>query len=150
MENRIYGSSAHHNHHHHHQQQQQHHQPQQLHHQHTAHKRPPPAPAATVTRQLVFTVRLDAPAGGGPLGITLSGSEDQQKPILISALLEDGCAFSTGQISVGDCLLAINGDSVQDVPLSRATKLLQQGIGSGAAVVELKLSRNIAGESDLL
>lgn len=127
MENRIYGSAAHH-------------------HQHnTSHKRTVPAPVAAVTHQLVFTVRLDAPSNGGPLGITLSGSEDLQKPILISALLEDGCAFSTGQIGVGDCLLAINGESVQDVPLSRATKLLQQGIGSGAAVVELKLSRNISG-----
>lgn len=128
MENRIYGSTGHH----HQPQQQQLHQPSPCH-LATSHN-----PA---THQLVFKVRLDA--HGGPLGITLSGSEDQQKPILISGLLEDGCAYSTRQICVGDCLLAINGESVQDVPLSRATQLLQQGIGGSA--VELKLTRNIGG-----
>lgn len=172
MESRIYGSAAHghhhinhshhhqHNHHLHQQQQQYHHQ--QPHHQHTlrhnplhhhqphhqhAAPLPPPPSAATTTHQLVFTVRLDA--NGGPLGITLSGSESEQKPILISALLEAGCAALTGQIAVGDALLAINGESVQAGPLSRATRLLQQSIGGGGQqqqqVVELKLARNISG-----
>lgn len=94
------------------------------------------------THQLVFNVALET--NGGPLGITLAGSEDLQKPILISGLIEDGCAFNTQQISVGDCLLAINGDSVQEIPLSQATKLLQQHNIAGT-VVDLKLSRNICG-----
>lgn len=93
------------------------------------------------THQLVFNVRLEP--NGGPLGITLAGSEDLQKPILISGLIEDGCAFNTRQISIGDCLLAINGESVQDVPLSQATKLLQN---IGISLVELKLARNICGK----
>lgn len=107
---------------------------------------PPPMESRIYgTHQLVFNVQLDP--NGGPLGITLSGSEDMQKPILISGLIEDGCAFNTRQINVGDCLLAINGESVQDVPLSRATKLLQN---IGANSVELKMSRNICGNNNII
>lgn len=71
----------------------------------------------------VFNVQL-AP-NGGPLGITLAGNEDGQKPIVISGLQEGGIAFNTGQIQVGDTLLAINNESVIGIPLSSATKLLQ-------------------------
>lgn len=92
------------------------------------------------THQLVMNVRLEA--NGGPLGITLSGSEDSQKPISISAVIEGGIAHSSGQIMTGDCLLAINGESVQAKPLSHATKLLQH-LGN---IVDLKISRNINGK----
>lgn len=83
----------------------------------------------------VFNVQLLP--NGGPLGITLAGNEDGQKPIVISGLQEGGIAFKTGQIQVGDTLLAINNDSVIGVPLSSATKLLQVQDG----VIELRLSR---------
>lgn len=88
----------------------------------------------------IFDVRLEA--NGGPLGITLAGSEDQQKPILISALLDGGVAQSTRQLRVGDQLLAVNGESVQNTPLSHATKLLQKTIEN---IVELKISRPFVG-----
>lgn len=93
------------------------------------------------THQLVTNVRLEI--NGGPLGITLSGS-DSNKPILISAVLSGGIAEASNQISVGDCLLAINGESVQGKPLSHATKLLQN-LGN---IVDLKVSRNINGKLD--
>ena len=89
---------------------------------------------------LVFDVRLEK--NGGALGITLAGSEELHKPIVISGLLEDGVAFNTGQIQIGDCLLAINGENVQDLALSHATKLLQN-LGD---IIDLKLSRNITGK----
>ena len=92
------------------------------------------------THQLVVNVRLEI--NGGPLGITLSGSEDANKPILISAVLDGGIAENSRQIHVGDCLLAINGESVQAKPLSHATKLLQN-LGN---IVDLKISRNINGK----
>lgn len=95
------------------------------------------------THQLVMNVRL-AP-NGGPLGITLSGSEDCNKAILISAVLSAGVAEASNQINVGDCLLAINGESVQGKPLSHATKLLQN-LGN---IVDLKISRNISGKDNL-
>lgn len=41
---------------------------------------------ADLNNQLVFNVRLEP--NGGPLGLTLSGSEDLQKPILLSGLNE--------------------------------------------------------------
>ena len=75
---------------------------------------------------------------GGPLGVTLAGNEDGQKPIVISGLQEGGVASNTGQIQVGDTLLAINNESVIGVPLSIATKLLQVQND----IIELRLSRN--------
>lgn len=74
---------------------------------------------------------------GGPLGITLAGNEDSQKPIVISGLEEGGIAFNTGQIQIGDILLAINNESVSGIPLMEAKKLLQ----ANTSVIELKLSR---------
>lgn len=90
--------------------------------------------------QLVVNVRLEI--NGGPLGITLSGSEDATKPILISAVSEGGIAYNSRKIHIGDCLLAINGESVQAKPLSHATKLLHN-LGN---MVDLKVSRSINGK----
>lgn len=84
----------------------------------------------------VFNVQLCP--NGGPLGITLAGNEDGQKPIVISGLQDGGVAFNTGQIQIGDTLLAINNESVIGIPLSSATKLLQ----GQNEVVELRLSRS--------
>lgn len=87
----------------------------------------------------VFNVKLQQPNPMGPLGITLSGNEDGQKPIIISGLAENGIAANTGQIQIGDALLAINNESVIGLPLSSATKLLQiQNVDT----IELRLSRN--------
>ena len=83
----------------------------------------------------VFNVQLNP--NGGPLGITLAGNEDGQKPIVISGLQDGGVAFNTGQIQVGDTLLAINNETVIGIPLSSATKLLQVQND----VIELRLSR---------
>lgn len=74
---------------------------------------------------------------GGPLGITLAGNEDGQKAIVISGVVDGGIASQTGQIAVGDVLLAINNESVIGVPLSNAKKLLQ----TQNETIELKLSR---------
>lgn len=111
---------------------------------------------ADLNNQLVFNVRLEP--NGGPLGLTLSGSEDLQKPILLSGLNEGkrelqlepnrltgyyfsvisgGIAANSEQLRIGDCLLAINGESVVGMPLSTATKLLQQS----NQIIDLQLSR---------
>lgn len=88
-----------------------------------------------VNQPNVFNVQLHP--DGGPLGITLAGNEDGQKPIVISGLQDGGIAFNTGQIQIGDTLLAINNESVIGIPLSNATKLLQ----IQNDVIELRLSR---------
>ncbi|KAH8258922.1 hypothetical protein KR038_003860, partial [Drosophila bunnanda] len=86
--------------------------------------------------QIIFTVRLEPK--GGLLGITLAGSEDVTKPITISGLVEGGIAHKNGQIHVGDQLLAIDEHSVQGMPLSHATSLLQN-LGE---LVDLKILRS--------
>jgi glutamate receptor-interacting protein len=83
----------------------------------------------------VFNVQLHP--NGGPLGITLAGNEDGQKPIVISGLQDGGIASNTGQLQVGDTLLAINNESVIGIPLSSATKLLQVQNDT----IDLRLSR---------
>jgi hypothetical protein len=94
----------------------------------------------------VFNVKLQQPVPAGPLGITLSGNEDGQKPIVISGLAENGIAAKTGQIQIGDTLLAINSESVIGLPLSSATKLLQ---AQNSDDIELRLSRHNNNNSTL-
>uniref|UniRef100_A0A8C6QW47 Glutamate receptor interacting protein 2 n=1 Tax=Nannospalax galili TaxID=1026970 RepID=A0A8C6QW47_NANGA len=62
---------------------------------------------------------------GGPLGITISGTEEPFDPIIISGLTKRGLAERTGAIHVGDRILAINSVSLKGRPLSEAIHLLQ-------------------------
>ncbi|XP_055912901.1 glutamate receptor-interacting protein 2 isoform X2 [Eupeodes corollae] len=99
---------------------------------------PPPMESkiyGTSHHQTIFTVRLEPK--GGLLGITLAGSEETSSPISISGMVEGGIAYKTGQLQVGDQLLAINDESVQGMPLSYATKMLQKL----SEIVDLKILR---------
>uniref|UniRef100_A0A336K412 CSON000472 protein n=1 Tax=Culicoides sonorensis TaxID=179676 RepID=A0A336K412_CULSO len=82
-----------------------------------------------------FVVKLEK--NHGPLGITLAGSEQAGQPITISAIADGGLAQKTGEIDIGDQLLAVNGQNVQNMALSDATKLLHKFND----VVYLQLSR---------
>ncbi|XP_076344029.1 glutamate receptor-interacting protein 1-like isoform X3 [Tachypleus tridentatus] len=84
---------------------------------------------------VVYTVELVR--HGGPLGITISGTEEPFEPIVISGLTNDGLAEKTGAIHVGDRLLAINGQSLRGKPLSEAILMLQ----NSGDVVTLKISK---------
>ncbi|KAJ3643689.1 hypothetical protein Zmor_026386 [Zophobas morio] len=86
---------------------------------------------------VVYTVELHR--YGGPLGITISGSEDCQEPIVLSRLTEGGLAEKTGALHVGDRILAINGESLENRPLSDAIRLLQ----TSGDRVQLKIARHI-------
>ncbi|XP_019871732.1 glutamate receptor-interacting protein 2 isoform X2 [Aethina tumida] len=86
---------------------------------------------------VVYTVELHR--YGGPLGITISGSEDCLDPIVLSRLTEGGLAEKTGALHVGDRILAINGESLEHRPLSDAIRLLQ----TSGDRVQLKIARNI-------
>lgn len=90
------------------------------------------------SRTVVYTVELAR--HGGPLGITIAGSEEPFEPITISGLTEGGLAEQTGALHVGDRLLAISGESLRGKPLSEAIALLQ---GSGD-IVTLKIARTIS------
>ncbi|KAJ8373602.1 hypothetical protein SKAU_G00041820 [Synaphobranchus kaupii] len=72
---------------------------------------------------IIYTVELKR--YGGPLGITISGTEEPFDPIIISSLTTGGLAERTGAIHVGDRILAINSNSLKGKPLSEAIHLLQ-------------------------
>ncbi|XP_066500519.1 glutamate receptor-interacting protein 2a isoform X1 [Hoplias malabaricus] len=72
---------------------------------------------------VIFTVELKR--HGGPLGITISGTEEPFNPILISSLTRNGLAHRTGALHIGDRVLAINNVSLKGKPLSEAIHLLQ-------------------------
>ncbi|CAN8001135.1 unnamed protein product, partial [Ixodes hexagonus] len=88
------------------------------------------------TGAVVFTVELAR--HGGPLGITISGTEEPFDPIIISGLTEGGLAERTGALHVGDRILAINGQSLRGKPLSEAILSLQ----NSGDVVTLKISKS--------
>ncbi|GCC37855.1 hypothetical protein chiPu_0016363 [Chiloscyllium punctatum] len=75
------------------------------------------------TGAIIYTVELKR--YGGPLGITISGTEEPFDPIVISALTKKGLAERTGAIHIGDRILAINTVSLKGKPLSEAIHLLQ-------------------------
>ncbi|VEN58702.1 unnamed protein product [Callosobruchus maculatus] len=94
-------------------------------------------PAKPVVDEVIYTVELRR--GGGPLGITVSGSEDCVEPVVLSRLTEGGLAEKTGALHVGDRILAINGESLEHKPLSEAIRLLQTPTDR----VQLKIARTI-------
>nr|XP_009859030.2 glutamate receptor-interacting protein 2 isoform X2 [Ciona intestinalis] len=85
-----------------------------------------------------YTVELKR--HGGPLGITISGTEETFDPIIISGLTPGGLADRTGAIHEGDKILSINNVSLRAKPLSDAIDLLQN---AGESVV-LKIKRQIS------
>uniref|UniRef100_A0A673HPE3 Glutamate receptor-interacting protein 2-like n=1 Tax=Sinocyclocheilus rhinocerous TaxID=307959 RepID=A0A673HPE3_9TELE len=71
---------------------------------------------------IIYTVELKR--YGGPLGITISGTEEPFDPIIISGLTKRGLAERTGAIHVGDRILAINSVSLKGKPLRHLKKNL--------------------------
>lgn len=85
---------------------------------------------------VTYTVELQK--YGGPLGITISGTEEPFDPILISGLTEGGLAERTGALHIGDRILAINGSSLRGRPLSDAISMLQ----NAGETVTLRITRS--------
>uniref|UniRef100_A0A8C2YY73 Glutamate receptor interacting protein 2 n=1 Tax=Cyclopterus lumpus TaxID=8103 RepID=A0A8C2YY73_CYCLU len=88
---------------------------------------------------IIYTVELKR--YGGPLGITISGTEEPFDPITISGLTKRGLAERTGAIHVGDRILAINSVSLKGKPLSEAIHLLQMA----GETVTLKIKKQLDG-----
>lgn len=86
---------------------------------------------------VVYTVEMQR--NGGPLGITISGSDDLFEPMFVSGLTEGGLAERTNAIHVGDIILAINNVSLRGKSLSEAIELLQ----NADDMVTLKISRKL-------
>jgi len=85
---------------------------------------------------VVYTVELVR--RGGPLGITISGTESPNDPIFISGLAEGGLAERTGALHIGDRLLAINGRSLHGKLSSESIEILQ----NSGDVVTLKIGKS--------
>ena len=86
---------------------------------------------------VIYTVEMQR--NGGPLGITISGSDDLFEPMFVSGLTEGGLAERTNAIHTGDIILAINNTSLRGKSLSEAIELLQ----SADDMVTLKISRKL-------
>uniref|UniRef100_A0A671TK29 Glutamate receptor interacting protein 2 n=1 Tax=Sparus aurata TaxID=8175 RepID=A0A671TK29_SPAAU len=92
---------------------------------------------------IIYTVELKR--YGGPLGITISGTEEPFDPITISGLTKRGLAERTGAIHVGDRILAINSVSLKGKPLSEAIHLLQMA----GETVTLKIKKQLDSKSEV-
>uniref|UniRef100_A0A3Q3G577 Glutamate receptor interacting protein 2b n=1 Tax=Labrus bergylta TaxID=56723 RepID=A0A3Q3G577_9LABR len=93
---------------------------------------------------IIYTVELKR--YGGPLGITISGTEEPFDPITISGLTKRGLAERTGAIHVGDRILAINSVSLKGKPLSEAIHLLQMA----GETVTLKIKKQLDSKDEKL
>uniref|UniRef100_H3BXP3 Glutamate receptor interacting protein 2 n=1 Tax=Tetraodon nigroviridis TaxID=99883 RepID=H3BXP3_TETNG len=91
-------------------------------------------------RQAASFYTVELKRYGGPLGITISGTEEPFDPITISGLTKRGLAERrTGAIHVGDRILAINSVSLKGKPLSEAIHLLQMA----GETVTLKIKKQL-------
>uniref|UniRef100_A0A673A762 Glutamate receptor interacting protein 2a n=1 Tax=Sphaeramia orbicularis TaxID=375764 RepID=A0A673A762_9TELE len=91
---------------------------------------------------IIYTVELKR--YNGPLGITISGTEEPFDPIVISGLTKKGLAERTGAIHIGDRVLAINGVSLKGKPLSEAIHLLQMAGESVTLKIKKQTDRTLA------
>ncbi|XP_043078380.1 glutamate receptor-interacting protein 2 isoform X2 [Puntigrus tetrazona] len=96
---------------------------------------------------IIYTVELKR--YGGPLGITISGTEEPFDPIIISGLTKRGLAERTGAIHVGDRILAINSVSLKGKPLSEAIHLLQMAGESVTLKIKKQTDDDKNKENDL-
>uniref|UniRef100_A0A667ZT81 Glutamate receptor interacting protein 2a n=1 Tax=Myripristis murdjan TaxID=586833 RepID=A0A667ZT81_9TELE len=96
---------------------------------------------------IIYTVELKR--YNGPLGITISGTEEPFDPIVISGLTKKGLAERTGAIHIGDRVLAINGVSLKGKPLSEAIHLLQMAGESVTLKIKKQADRTLF-ENDCL
>ncbi|XP_061837214.1 glutamate receptor-interacting protein 2-like isoform X2 [Nerophis lumbriciformis] len=91
---------------------------------------------------IIYTVELKR--YNGPLGITISGTEEPFDPIVISGLTKKGLAERTGAIHIGDRVLAINGVSLKGKTLSEAIHLLQMAGESVTLKIKKQADRLLA------
>uniref|UniRef100_A0A1I7XN38 PDZ domain-containing protein n=1 Tax=Heterorhabditis bacteriophora TaxID=37862 RepID=A0A1I7XN38_HETBA len=71
------------------------------------------------------TVRVVKYDGNG-LGISIKGGRDNNIPIIISKIFKGMAADHTGELFVGDTILAVNGESLVDATHDDAVKALKR------------------------
>lgn len=58
------------------------------------------------------------------MGISITGGKEHGLPILISEIHEDGPAWRSGQLYVGDSILAVNKHDLRDIKHAQAVQIL--------------------------
>lgn len=71
-------------------------------------------------RRVVRVVKED----GKGLGISIKGGRENRMPVLISKIFEGMAAEATGQLRVGDAILAVNDQDMSDVTHDEAVQAL--------------------------
>ncbi|KAK6026706.1 PDZ/DHR/GLGF domain protein [Ostertagia ostertagi] len=71
------------------------------------------------------TVRVVKYDGNG-LGISIKGGRDNNMPIIISKIFKGMAADATGELFVGDTILAVNGESLIDATHDDAVRALKR------------------------
>jgi len=71
------------------------------------------------------TFSIELASKNESLGITMSGSEYPFEPIIVTGMSEDGLAYKSNAIQIGDMLLAINETSLRGKTLAESYDLLQ-------------------------
>ncbi|XP_026328540.1 Golgi-associated PDZ and coiled-coil motif-containing protein-like isoform X2 [Hyposmocoma kahamanoa] len=97
--------------------------------------RPPQAPGGRDTRSRPRTVRVRRSPHLG-LGISVTGGREHGVPILISELEAGGPAALTGELYVGDAILAINDVDLTQACHKEAVQALQSVKGDCALCVQ--------------
>jgi hypothetical protein len=96
----------------------------------------PAANNSAASQPIIYSVELHR--NQQSLGITLTGNQERQgHPVVISKIKEDGVAYKTGALKVGDRILAINGESLYNKTMPEAVCMLN----SAGDVVNLKISK---------
>lgn len=76
--------------------------------------------------RLVSLRRNDSKEG---LGISITGGNEHGVPILISEIHDNGPAARSGELSIGDAVLAANGNDLKEVTHSEAVNILSNLVG---------------------
>ncbi|EJW78485.1 syntrophin-1 [Wuchereria bancrofti] len=73
----------------------------------------------------IRTVRIVKHDGSG-LGISIKGGRDNDMPVIISKIFKGMAADETGQLFVGDTIVAVNGESLEDATHDEAVRALKK------------------------
>jgi len=93
-------------------------------------------------KRLVRVVKQD----GTGLGISIQGGADNSRPIVISKIFQGMSAALTGQLFVGDVILAVNGESLINAKHDEAVRALKR---SGQVVdLQVQLRRDLLNKKE--
>ncbi|KAM9488733.1 uncharacterized protein Hap1MRO34_005599 isoform 1-T5 [Clarias gariepinus] len=75
---------------------------------------------------------------GNSLGFTVAGGVDQNKPVTVHKILRNGIAAQEGTIHLGDQVLSINGNALQNSTHKEVFNTMKKARGRAMAVVVIR------------